>query len=68
MNDIVDFVALLAAIDMPEELPAALGASSMIGQCFRLDRRREVPPVLAFFDGLTNALGAEHGRTASALH
>lgn len=118
VNDVVDFVALLAALDTrslqaliatigqmpdimpalqawidhaarwendrrngfhyplqgpmaaipPEEVPAALGASSMISQCFRMDRRRDVSPVLAFFDGLTQALAAEHERAGSPLH
>lgn len=57
----------MAAIP-PEELSAALGASSMIGQCFRLDRRRDVSTVLAFFDGLTKTLAGEHARAGSALH
>jgi hypothetical protein len=118
MTDFVDFVALLAAMDMrslqaiiatidqmpgimpalqawiehaarwehdrrngfhyplqgpmaaiaPEEVPAALAASSMISHCFRHERRRDVRPVLAFFEGLTKALAAEHERAGSAMH
>ena len=118
MNDFVDFVALLAAIDMrslqaliatigempgivpaleawvdhaarweydrrsglhyplqqpmaaipPEELPAALGASAMIGECFRHERRRDVACIFAFFEGLTKVLTAERDRAGSALH
>jgi hypothetical protein len=57
----------MAAIP-PEELFAALGASSMISHCFRHEKRREVKPVLAFFEGLTKALAAEHERLGSAVH
>ena len=57
----------MAAIP-PEELSAALGASTMISHCFRHEKRREVRPVLAFFEGLTKALAAEQARTGSALH
>jgi hypothetical protein len=57
----------MAAIP-PEEVPAALGASSMISHCFRHERRRDVTPVLAFFEGLTKALAAEHERAGSAMH
>ena len=57
----------MAAIP-PEELPAALGASSMISHCFRHEKRRDVRPVLAFFEGLTKALEAEQARAGSAVH
>jgi len=57
----------MAAIP-PEELPAALGASSMISHCFRHEKRRDVRPVLAFFEGLTKALAAEQARAGSAVH
>ena len=57
----------MAAIP-PEELFASLGASSMISHCFRNDTRRDVKPVLAFFEGLTKALAAEHERVGSAVH
>jgi hypothetical protein len=57
----------MAAIP-PEELPAALGASSMISHCFRHEKRRDVRPVLAFFEGLTKALAAEQARSGSAVH
>lgn len=57
----------MAAIP-PEELSAALGASSMISHCFRHEKRHEVRPVLAFFEGLTKALAAEQARSGSALH
>ena len=57
----------MAAIP-PEELFAALGASSMISHCFRNETRRDVRPVLAFFEGLTKALAAEHARAGSSVH
>ena len=57
----------MAAIS-PEEVSAALGASAMIGECFRHERRRDVSRVLAFFEGLTRALAAEHERAGPALH
>ena len=57
----------MAAIP-PEELQAALGASSMISHCFRHDKRRDIRPVLAFFEGLTKALAAEQGRARSTVH
>jgi hypothetical protein len=57
----------MAAIP-PEELFAALGASSMISDCFRHEKRREVKCVLAFFEGLTKALAAEHARLGSPVH
>jgi hypothetical protein len=57
----------MAAIP-PEELSAAVGASSMISHCFRQEKRREVRPVLAFFEGLTKTLAAEQARGGSALH
>lgn len=57
----------MAAIP-PEELPAALGASSMISACFSHEKRRDVTTVLAFFEGLTRALAAERERAGSPLH
>lgn len=57
----------MAAIS-PEEVPGALGASTMISECFRHERRRDVSAVLAFFEGLCRALAAEHERAGSALH
>jgi hypothetical protein len=57
----------MAAIPL-EELPAALGASSMISHCFRHEKRRDVRPVLAFFEGLTKALAAEQARAGSVVH
>ena len=59
--------APMAAIP-PEKVPAALGASSMISHCFRNERHRGITPVLAFFEGLTRALAAEHERAGSAMH
>ena len=57
----------MAAIP-PEELPAALGASSMISHCFRQDRRKDLRAVLAFFEGLTKALASAQARMDSAVH
>jgi hypothetical protein len=59
-----DPMAALATRDVA----AALGASSMISHCFRHERRRNVAPVLAFFEGLTKTLAAEHERAGSAMH
>ena len=52
----------------PDEVPAALAASTMLGACFRHERRRDVSAVVSFFDGLRNALAAELERAGSALH
>ena len=57
----------MAAIS-PEELPAAIGATAMICQCFRHERRRDVAAVLAFFEGLERALAAERDGSGSGLH
>jgi hypothetical protein len=57
----------MAAIS-PEELPDALTASTLIAECFRSERRRDVAAVLAFFDGLREALLAERERAGSAPH
>jgi len=40
----------------------------MISHCFRHEKRRDVRPVLAFFEGLTKALAAEQARAGSAVH
>jgi hypothetical protein len=48
----------MAAIS-PGEILAALAASTMISECFRYERRRDVSRVLAFFEGLTKALAAQ---------
>ena len=53
---------------MREEVPAALAASTMLGACFRHERRRDVSAVVAFFDGLRNSLAVEVERAGSALH
>ncbi|MGE5170945.1 MAG: hypothetical protein ACM3JC_11330 [Rudaea sp.] len=53
---------------MPEEVPAALAASTMLGACFRHERRRDVSAVVAFFDGLRHSLAGELERAGSALH
>ena len=58
--------APIAAIS-PDEVPAALGASTLLGTCFRQERRRDVSAVVAFFDGLSRALAAEQARDGSAL-
>ena len=52
----------------PDELAAALDASVLIGQCFRLDQRADLAPVIAFFEGLAKTLAAEHARVGSPLH
>ena len=52
------------AILAPDELAAALGATTLICECFRRERRRDVSAVLAFFEGLRCALTAERERTA----
>ena len=57
----------MAAIS-PEELPAAIGATALICECFRRERRRDVTAVLAFFEGLRDALEAEQARDGWALH
>lgn len=57
----------MAAIS-PEELPDAIAASALISECFRKERRRNVAAVLAFFEGVRDALLAEQRRTGPALH
>ena len=57
----------MAAIP-PDEVPAAFCATSIISQCFRHERSRDVTPELAFYEGLTKALAAEHERAGSAMH
>ena len=52
----------------PDEVTAALGATTMICECFRHERRRDVSAVLAFFEGLRRTLTAERERAGSALH
>ncbi|HLX29968.1 MAG TPA: hypothetical protein VKV24_15920 [Casimicrobiaceae bacterium] len=51
-----------------DELAAALDASALIGQCFRLDRRDDLAPVIAFFEGLAKTLAAEHARVRLPLN
>ena len=57
----------MAAIDA-DELPKALMASALIAECFRLDDRRDVAPVLAFFEGLRDTLLLEQERAGSPAH
>lgn len=52
----------------PEELPDAIAASALIADCFRHERRMDVSAVLAFFEGLRDALVAERQRADSPLH
>lgn len=40
----------------PDQLFAAMGASALISECLRRERRRDVSAVLAFFEGLTREL------------
>jgi hypothetical protein len=59
--------APMAAIDM-DELPNAVMASALIAECFRRDNRRDVAPVLAFFEGLRDTLVLEQERAGSPAH
>lgn len=52
----------------PDELTAAVGATTLICECFRHERRRDVSAVLAFFEGLRRTLAAERERARMALH
>jgi len=52
----------------PDELTAAVGATTLICECFRRERRRDVSAVLAFFEGLRRTLAAERERARMALH
>ena len=51
-----------------DEFAAALDASALIGQCFRLDQRADRAPVIVFFEGLAKTLAGEHARVGSPLH
>ena len=57
----------MAAIS-PEELPDAIAASTLISECFRHERRRDVSAVLAFFEGVRKALVTEQQRAGPVLH
>ena len=59
--------APIAAIDA-DELPKALMASTLIAECFRRDKRRDVESVLAFFEGLRDTLVLEQERAGSPAH
>ena len=59
--------APMAAIDA-EELPKALMAAALIAECFRLDKRRDVAAVLAFFEGLRDSLVIEQERAGLPAH
>ena len=51
-----------------DELPNALMASALIAECFRRDKRHDVAPVLAFFEGLRDTLVIEQERAGSPAH
>ena len=53
---------------LQDELPAAIGAIAMICQCFRHERRSDVTAVLAFFEGLRDALQARQAGGRPPLH
>ena len=57
----------MAAIEA-DELPNALMASALIAECFRRDKRHDVAPVLAFFEGLRDTLVIEQERAGSPAH
>jgi hypothetical protein len=57
----------MAAIS-PDELPAAVEGSALLGNSFRPERRPDVSPIVAFFDRLRALLVAEQERDGAALH
>ncbi|MGE5090237.1 MAG: hypothetical protein ACM3QY_14000 [Candidatus Levyibacteriota bacterium] len=52
----------------PDELPAAVLGSAMLGNSFRHERRPEVSPIVAFFDRLKDLLLAAQERDGAMLH
>ncbi|MGC1816708.1 MAG: hypothetical protein WA900_03515 [Casimicrobiaceae bacterium] len=57
----------MAAIS-PDELPAAVEGSALLGASFQHDRRADVSPIVAFFDRLKESLLAEQQRDGAVLH